>query len=546
MTHRLIRAAAGAALVLAVAQTAARGGHIAPGRDSKAKWTALPKSGSLQYAVGPLGRYGHEWTGWVDTRHPSLAGPKDTGDKAGKNIAGYDRSDRWFRVQSTVLTDNGRDDAGKARPPQTGANNRPRDFDFANKAFIYQAGVMPIEVAKRDVTSPTFGKAGSFNFPLSTAERVAVANANNAPAPTVNLYYGDLGGDRGITRFPPNVPPHLVVSGNAVPDTFAHELYHFASSGKAVQAENPADPPHSTDKRNLIASGGIRWVPGAKAGDLGKMPPNPPFDIPNSIAVVGPGLSVGPGGAPKVGGVDQLTTPQAERIFDKTTGFGKDYFPAAQRNDFPEHGNRVDWDFVVDHARYTSDGKSFGLEGAANGADQFQGLDSLFWKIGATKASPHTGVQFAGADPAVTGHDHTGMGVFGPMADFAGPSFRTADVFSPNLRYSDSDVDAAGDQSRREEALDYDLFFQDAKGEFHPGVLRRVFIPGWSDTSTADDYLARWASPVDAVGVFILAHVGGGHDGTAQIDAVVVSQSVPAPGGLALAAAGGLALLARR
>jgi hypothetical protein len=295
---------------------------------------------------------------------------------------------------------------------------------------------------------------------------------------------------------------------------------------------------------------------------------------------------------PTVGGKMEITLPQTERVFD-ATGFAP-YFPRNQRNDYPEHGDRVDWDFVTDQPRFTQptpgepfvdrngdgmitagefddfgedgiantkdtgegDGtftpagvKVFGLEDAVNGADAFQGADSLYWKIGRTTASPEVGVTGAGIDAAQTGHDHTGMGVFGPRPDFAGPFFRFADVFSLSLTYSDSDTNALGNLSLREGALDYDLFFVDALGRRFAGIVDTIFEEGWSESSAADNYLARWHSPVDAVAIFISAHEGGGHDFNTQIDAVIVSiAAVPEPSPVLLLLAGiaALAFTARR
>jgi hypothetical protein len=139
----------------------------------------------------------------------------------------------------------------------------------------------------------------------------------------------------------------------------------------------------------------------------------------------------------------------------------------------------------------------------------------------------------------------TGLGTFPATPDFAGDTFRTADVFSLGLRYSDSDVNLGGTLSQRETALDYNLFFRLMDGSFVQGIPQTVFVGGWSANTFADNFLARWFSPADAVGVFIFAINGQGHDGVTQIDAVIVSQ-IPEPATALLLIAGSLMLAIKR
>jgi hypothetical protein len=467
----------------------------------------LPNEGYLAHTVNPAaGRFGEEWTGWVDVRHPSLLGATDT-------AFGYDRSDRRYDVRSNILTD---------AANKTAAPNRVRDFDFANKAYMLQAGVSVIETSSRGVTSGA-GGAPAFTFGLSFAEEQAIMPAMNAAAPTVENYYaGTNGGANSLdsAAFGETYNPSLI-GGAArneaifmadVPaprtDTFSHELYHFAGDGQAVQSPNGGDPAHSTDPANLIASGGIRSIPG-------------------NTSEIGPRMSG------TVGGKDQLTSAQVTRMFNNAGAA-----PWLQTSDNGgAAGDHVDWDFVVDHNQFGNDhdnnpgtaNVNFGVEGI-NGADNHPGVESMYWGIQPTIASSQVG------------KDKTGLGVFTPTPDFGGVTFRTADVFSLGLRYSDSDVNDAGTLSQREEDLDYNLFFRLLDGSFVQGVPVRVFIGGWTTNSFADNYLARWLSPADAVGVFIFALNDSGHDGTAQIDAVIVSASaVPEPGAI-LVWGGGLLL----
>lgn len=496
--------------------------HISTSLDVGGYRNNLPNQGYLQYQQNPfVTRYGDEWTGWVDVRNPSLAGATDT-------AFGYDRSDRYVNVRSTILTDSAN---------VTAPSDRVTDFDYANKAYMLQSGVSIIENATRNVTS----NAGTpFTFNLTPADRVAISTAYNAAAPQIELYYGrNAPGLLGATRIPTNGTPYVFLDNTSPQtgygDTFAHEMYHFLGDGQAVHQPNGGDPGHSTDPRNIVADGSTQWSPGMPQNALGAG--TPPWAVPTGTQVVGPTMSTGGGGAPIVGGVDQLTSAQAERIFSNAGV--QPWFPNAQRGDNENYGDRVDWNFVVDHGQKTVDGKTFGVEGLGSGADNHQGLDSLYWGIGTTTAASEAG------------KDKTGLGAFQNVGDFAGPTFQTADVFSLSLRYSDSDITGAGGGlSLREGALDYDLFFRGADNNLYAGIPITVFIGGWTGNSFADDYLARWVSPVPAVGVLILANLSDAdHDGTTQIDAVIVSaNALPEPSTVVIMAIGvvGLGIVARR
>jgi hypothetical protein len=114
------------------------------------------------------------------------------------------------------------------------------------------------------------------------------------------------------------------------------------------------------------------------------------------------------------------------------------------------------------------------------------------------------------------------------------------------------DVDAAGNWSKRESALDYVLEFTDNGTNWLAGVPIVSFVKGWNATATSEDYVVRWKSPVDAIELRIRAIFTGtnGHDGNTQIDAVIVSNFVPEPSSAALlliaAAAAGLSRRTRK
>jgi PEP-CTERM motif len=477
--------------------------HIPNSLDMAGLRTPLPGEGYLAYSLNPVsGRFGDEWTGWIDVRHPSLAGPRDTD-------FGYDRSDRFVQVRSTILTDN---------TGATAANNRVVDFDFANKAYVYQAGVSVLETSTRGVVSPPVGAAGTFSFPLTFPQEQSIMAANNGAAPTIELYYanGLNSGANGETYYPSLIAgagnEAIFKGSSAFQSTFPHELYHFVGDGQAVHQPLAGDPTHSSDQANIVRTSGVAV---------------------NSIGEVGPVLS------PTVGGKLQITTPQVERMF--SAGGTAPFFPDGQRGDRDAYGDRVDWDFVTDHSSFQNDGKQFGLEGVGSGVDNHVGIDSLFWTIGITVP-----VFQNPPDANNGGHDHTGLGVFPITPDFAGPFFNTVDVFSLSTRYSDSDINpASGNLSLREGALDYDLFFRGVDGSLVPGIPLLDFIGGWSPNTFVDDFLARWRSPINAVGVFIFADSGNGHDRTAQIDAVIAAfVPTPEPSTLLLLAVGLLALAA--
>ena len=88
----------------------------------------------------------------------------------------------------------------------------------------------------------------------------------------------------------------------------------------------------------------------------------------------------------------------------------------------------------------------------------------------------------------------------------------------------------------REGATDYNLWFVDRWGNLAPGTPVTIFEYGWTTATCVDNYLVRWRSPFDAVGLYVF---GNSEDLNCQIDAVMVA-AVPEPATLMLA---GLAIL---
>jgi hypothetical protein len=447
--------------------------------------------------------FGEERTGWTDVRHPSKAGSED-------KKKGYDRSDHFLNVRTSKLLDQN----GILAP-----DDRITDFDFANKAFA-QAGLGVIESSHRPkVVSEAPGQPGYFTFPLSsqpfnTNEERSIMETFNLGVSAVDVYYAESldSNALGETWYPSYDPSgannegiFMSNVGRGFPDTFAHELFHFVADGEAVHQPVPNDKAHSKDPTNLIAQGTNvwpQWDPGMKKDTFG--PNKPPWDIANSLDVVGRPISTNPNGSPKVGGIDQIEINQIQRIFEPVATNKASPYITTVDNGFT-YGDRADFDWVEDN-RF--------LE-PIPGADNHVAVDWMVWGIGPTLSSSHTG------------HDHGSWGELN-LPSFTGSSFRVVDVVSQIARYADMDVDTAGNWSRRESALDYYLQFSFDGTSWVDGTVNKVFIPGWTNASSADDYVARWISPIEARFGRVSGSLVLGHDGNVQIDAIIAS-AVPEP-----------------
>jgi hypothetical protein len=300
--------------------------------------TALPNEGYLAYMANPLVlRFGEEWTGWIDVRHPSLGVPPNT-------MFGYDRSDRFVRVRSTILIDS----VGAVAP-----FDRVTDFHFANRTYMLQAGLSVINIGGRIIASADI--PGGFTFPLAPPAVAALgAVAPNGPPPIIDLYYADLLIPGGFSRWPSRAPGlgnEFIFLDNIPPpgsgllqtgDTFAHEVYHFLSDGIAGHLPIPGNLSHASEPRNLIADGTLIWSPGMKACAQDPVLCLPPWAISSSSdptpVVVGPPMSTVtglPGGRPLIGGVSQLIDNQAGIMFLNAPAGGPlaPWLPANQRGD---------------------------------------------------------------------------------------------------------------------------------------------------------------------------------------------------------------------
>jgi len=558
----------------------AQAGHISSSKDRPGVRTALPGEGYLRFGFAVSGQVGSERTGWTDTRHPAFDGVNiNTTDT---NI-GYDRSDKFVQVHNKVVTV----DAG-AGPPGTvaAAPNIARDYNYANQIYA-QIGLSVLSTGQQAV-SHTTGNAQGNNvvanpFNDSTVASVGqVTSQNRQAAPVVNNYYvaNSQNGNRGVA-IAPSVnagSAGSVIYNNAANDTFAHELGHvlidsnnfnqtnvltfspgvnggnffftlggnntpnlpFNATPAQVQAAiaalpgagpvivnggagfyvigtaNPpavttnlnfAGPPpvnqftyvvdngHSHIPTDMMAPGSIRQTPNANTKGGGNTAPSQP-GRPNG----------------NIGGRDQFASTVnngAANINQATAIYNS---ASVQQNSASAsegtHGDVADFDWVEDN---------LALEVIGGNVDNHPGVgDGLVFIGGQNTPSTHNG------------HMHPA----GELdLDFfpGGDDFWIVDVISQIARYTDMDVDSAGNWSLRESALDYTLEFSEDGSVWIPGNVTDVFIEGWTTATAAENYVARWTpqTAVDATRIRIRALTGSGHDGNTQIDAVIAA--IPEP-----------------
>lgn len=431
---------------------------------------SMANEGYLAYLPNPqTGGFGEEYTGWIDIRHPANDGATNT-------ELGFDRSDHFVKVKTITTIDN----AGASAKPQV-----QRDFDFTNKIYA-QAGVSVIRVEQDTLVLNGGGGSPNVRWPIGqTGQDDAMKSLKrSADASTINDYYVqqyDGSHPNGLTS-PPygyggNAPRN---DGSGIADaaqssTFAHELGHMLlNANSAFSSNDCANPPsESCIPSNFMYRTGSDFT----LNDVGRA---------NGV----------------------MEASQIDRIFANAGGNNPDFV----RKGLESHaaGDRIDWDFVANQTN---------LEERLNGADNHNVYDSLYWGIGGTVAPVHISTDGVFVDP----HQHAGLGQFSATPDFSGQSFRLVDVFSLSTRYSDFNLNAAQDNPTRDSALDYDLWFRGAAGELEHGIPVKVFAPGWNLDVNADNYLTRWQSPIDAVGVFIFSD--NSVDGTTQIDGVIAANN---------------------
>jgi hypothetical protein len=443
---------------------------------------------------------GEERTGWTDIRHPAYF--KGTGEPqiltTDPNGIGYDRSDFHVDVRNIIV----KDANGVEADPKI-----ERDYNFANQIYA-QLGISVLNAGNTSATYPTVtypldslpSPSDPPTTPLNEIDEILSAN-RSAPVTINNYYVRDLVGALAFTVSPedtiaPNKRPKdgiLIGDVDINNDTFAHELGHFLLDKYRFAGGNV----HSPNNNDLMAINGFRNLPNNAPKGLGN-------DAPKQ-----PGQPVG-----NIGGRDRfeasvnkagLTTKQIHGIFDKASD--GNFYVQRQDNGFT-HGDRADFDWVEDNIPLELAGAG---PGGDNLADNHDGVDFMIWEIGNIAASSHPNPD----------HNHGDWSEL-KLGRFNGNTFQIVDVISQIARYADMDVDASGQWSPKESALDYIIEFSSDSINWVRGTLNSVFEDGWTLASKAEDYVARWFTDIAAKFVRIAAQpLGGNHDGNTQIDALI-------------------------
>jgi hypothetical protein len=209
------------------------------------------------------------------------------------------------------------------------------------------------------------------------------------------------------------------------------------------------------------------------------------------------------------------TTAQIDAIYGPQSD-GTSY---VQRSDHgATFGDRADFNFVEDNIPLEQAAAKPGSNGLMV---NHPGFDFMVWQINPAAVPPPLNEAALG-HVTPSPHDLN-------LPGYNAASFRTVDVVSLIARYADMDVGpATGKWSPRQSALDYLLQFSADGTNWVGGTPVAVFDQGWTDQSQAEDFLARWESPVDAKFVRIQADTQvGQNDRNTQIDAVIAAPAGP-------------------
>lgn len=279
------------------------------------------------------------------------------------------------------------------------------------------------------------------------------------------------------------------------------------------------DTGHSPSATDLMAAGGFRAIPaGAPKGD-GNGAPRQPGQRVGNIGTVSH-LNRPVVNARDITQQDGTVIPAGTRSMSQTEAVHRSPF-VQHRDNGETFGERADFDWVEHNLAL----ESAGAQAGPNAADNHRAADAMIWEI-----DP---VLWGGPPfPANIPHQDHDHGTWGELVlpGFGGPFIRTIDVISQVARYTDMDVDPTTLQwSHRASALDYVTPEFSVDGIlWHLGTLVNVFIPGWTEASAAEDYVARWSSPVEAqfMRFPVSPFLGRVHDNNWQIDAIIASAEV--------------------
>lgn len=404
---------------------------------------------------------------------------------------GQDISDNSFSTKVIIVTDSN----GETTSTASGAQFED-DTEFTRKVWA-QAGLSFNFEGVANVNDNDFSGIGEFPFDASDRFELAENGAGRSTnSKTMNLYYAKsfskpdtLGTTRNAAA---GGPRYIFVQDGRDSTTVAHEIGHMLFNGSAVHMPIANDSAHSGDPVNLV-------FPSSDAGI-------------SSLTDIGPQLGVA------VGGHAQLEPSQIQAVHGNTGANNPGF--VSHSNNAQSAGDMADFNWVADHELIER------ISGSSNSADlRDGGQDFLIWEIDASQVFP-------GPD---RGHK---AGKLDAQA-YDGSSFNAVDVFSNINRYADNDFtpgvagrDGADPEPiRRAKALDYAVpEFSEDGIDWEDGKLTNVFKPGWTNAATSDNYVARWSTDLDAQFVRIaripIAN-NDGHDGNAQIDAVMAVQNQP-------------------
>lgn len=487
--------------------------------------TPLANEGLLHFVSGAT--TGAERTGWIDVRHPVTGNldlnslptdPINTDINHGAlkdDELGYDRSDNFVSVDNKYVNANFVNifqTSLREASPQIA-----RDFNHANQLWA-QAGLSVFNVGTKiaDWTA-----SGDPSAPFNADERSLIQGLSgdrNTDPTVVNNYYawqGDKSGEGtyyggvALPKFFSSTSSGFMVFDEARTDAFAHELGHFILNNWAF-LKDPAKglssdlAVHSPRDSDLMTDGGPKPTPTSlKQGGQTTAFLNSPVGFSGTIT-------------------DQTlavynTSPEPLSLTPPST-----YYVQQNANNDASYGDRVDFHWVEDNRNLS--GASFSAITSSTfihrRPDFNEGTEPMQWGVGALSPAPST-----------AGHDlddwlSGGESVLS-LGAFTGPTssgtFNVVDVFSQVAKYSDNDLyqkDISSGDFRRAAALDYEVSFSADGLTWHEGRIAEVFDDGWTMASTADDYVARWWSPVAAKHIRVEA-LGGRNDGNSQIDAIV-------------------------